>query len=119
MDGNNGNNKNNENAYEENGNNIPYHLKRTYESLTRRQRELYDDLSSHGSKLPFSIKFSEDALDKESVKYQILHNGLRKVLGIVVSLLKDRVCAENDSPSKKKARIEEYRFEKIGCILIT
>jgi hypothetical protein len=36
-----------------NGNNIPYHLKRTYESLTRRQREMYDDLSSHDVKIAF------------------------------------------------------------------
>ena len=34
-----------------NGNNIPYHLKRTYESLTRRQREIYDDLPSRGAKI--------------------------------------------------------------------
>ena len=67
---------------------------------------------SQGSKLPFSIEFSEDALDKESVEYQILSNSVKKVLGIVVGLLKDRACAEDDPPSKKKARIEEYRSKK-------
>ena len=67
---------------------------------------------SQGSKLPFSIEFSEDALDKESVEYQTLCNGMRKVLGVVVGLLKDRACAEDNPPSKKKARIEEYRSKK-------
>ncbi|GES75218.1 hypothetical protein GLOIN_2v1587390 [Rhizophagus clarus] len=45
---------------------------------------------SQGSKLPFSIEFSEDALNKESVEYQTLRNGVKKVLGVVVGLLKDR-----------------------------
>src|SRR4051794_40134093 len=67
---------------------------------------------SQGGKLPFSIEFSEDALDKESEEYQTLRNGVKKVLGVVVGLLKDRACAEDDSPSKKKARIEEYRLKK-------
>ncbi|PKY52363.1 hypothetical protein RhiirA4_22789 [Rhizophagus irregularis] len=45
-----------------------------------------------------------------SYKSLRLRNGVKKVLGVVVvSLLKDRACAEDDSPSKKKARIEEYR----------
>ena len=34
-----------------NGNNIPYHLKRTYESLTRRQREIYNDFISRDAKI--------------------------------------------------------------------
>jgi len=67
---------------------------------------------SQGGKLPLSIDFSEDALDKESIEYQTLRNGVKKVLGVVVGLLKDRACAEDDSPSKKKARIEEYRSKK-------
>jgi len=67
---------------------------------------------SQGSKLPLSIEFFEDALKKDSVEYQTLHNGVKKVLSIVVGLLKDRACAEDDSPSKKKARIEEYRSKK-------
>jgi hypothetical protein len=67
---------------------------------------------SQGSKLPFSIEFSEDALDKESEEYQTLRNGVKKALGVVVGLLKDRACAEDDSPSKKRARIEKYRSKK-------
>ncbi len=51
-------------------------------------------------------------MDKESVEYQMLRNGVKRVLGVVVGLLKDRACAEDDSPSKKKARIEEYRSRK-------
>uniref|UniRef100_U9SMZ7 SAM domain-containing protein n=1 Tax=Rhizophagus irregularis (strain DAOM 181602 / DAOM 197198 / MUCL 43194) TaxID=747089 RepID=U9SMZ7_RHIID len=81
----------------------------------KRKRDYEDDFDYlYGSKLSFSIEFSEDALDKESVEYQALRNGVKKVLGIVVGLLKDRACAEDDPPSKKKARIS---FEKIGCIL--
>ncbi|CAG8694747.1 6156_t:CDS:2, partial [Funneliformis caledonium] len=67
---------------------------------------------SQCSKLPLSIEFSEDALKKDSVEYQTLHNGVKKVLSVVVGLLKDRACAEDDSSSKKKARIEEYRSKK-------
>jgi len=48
-------------------------------------------------------------LDKESEEYQTLRNGVKKILGVVVGLLKDRAYAEDESPSKKKARIEEYR----------
>ncbi|PKK59784.1 hypothetical protein RhiirC2_762386, partial [Rhizophagus irregularis] len=46
-------------------------------------------------KLPLSIEFSEDALDKESVGYQTCE---KKVLVIIVGLLKDRACAKDDSP---------------------
>ena len=73
---------------------------------------IHSGVISQGSKLPLSIEFSEDALKKDSVEYQTLHNGVKKVLGVVVGLLKDRACAEDDSPSKKKARIEEYRSKK-------
>src|ERR1043165_9908340 len=52
---------------------------------------------SQGNKLTFSIEFSEDAFVKESVEYQTLRNGVKKVLGVVVGLLKDRACAEDDS----------------------
>ena len=54
---------------------------------------------SQGSKLPLSIEFSEDALDRESVGSQTLRNGVKKVLGVVVGL-------------KEKAKIEEYRSKK-------
>jgi hypothetical protein len=37
---------------------------------------------------------------------------VKEVLEIIVGLLKDRVCAEDESPSKKKARIEKYRSKK-------
>uniref|UniRef100_U9SPK4 Uncharacterized protein n=1 Tax=Rhizophagus irregularis (strain DAOM 181602 / DAOM 197198 / MUCL 43194) TaxID=747089 RepID=U9SPK4_RHIID len=47
-------------------------------------------------------RISEDALDKESVEYQTLRNGAKKVLGVVVGLLKDRACAEDDPPQRKR-----------------
>ncbi|GBC06028.1 hypothetical protein RclHR1_06570012 [Rhizophagus clarus] len=61
---------------------------------------------SQGSKLPLSIEFSEDALDKKSVEYQTLCNGVKKVLSVVVGIIKDRACAEEE-PDRKRAR-EEY-----------
>jgi hypothetical protein len=51
-------------------------------------------------------------LNKESAKYQTLRNGVKRVLGVVVGLLKNRACTENDSPSKKKAKIEKYHLKK-------
>ena len=68
---------------------------------------------SQASEVPVTIEFNKKALNKESEEYQTLRNdGVKKVLGVVVGLLKDRTCAEDDSPSKKKARIEEYRSKK-------
>ncbi|GBB97991.1 hypothetical protein RclHR1_03110023 [Rhizophagus clarus] len=66
---------------------------------------------SQGSKLPLSIEFSEDALDKKSPEYQTLCNGVKKVLSVVVGIIKDRACVEEE-PERKKARIEEYRSKK-------
>jgi hypothetical protein len=67
---------------------------------------------SQASELPVTIEFNKKALDKNSNAYQSLRNGVKEVLGIIVGLLKDRVCAEDDSPSKKRARIEGYRLKK-------
>ncbi|CAG8625326.1 14053_t:CDS:2 [Funneliformis mosseae] len=77
---NNENNENNENTYEENGNNIPYHLKRTYESLTRRQREIYDDFPSRDAKILYLEGLIEERKkseigsesEEESTKYFIV-----------------------------------------------
>ena len=63
---------------------------------------VYSGEISQGSKLPFSIEFSEDALNKNSVEYQTLRNGVKKILGVVVGLLRDRACAEDDSPQSKR-----------------
>lgn len=68
-------------------------------------------LISQGNKLPLSIEFSENALNKNSVEYQTLRNGVKKVLSVVVGLLNDRACAD-DSPSTKKTKIESYRSKK-------
>ncbi|PKY59755.1 hypothetical protein RhiirA4_412522 [Rhizophagus irregularis] len=66
---------------------------------------------SQGSKLPLSIDFSEDALDKKSVEYQTLCNGVKKVLSVVVGIIKDRACAEEE-PDRKRVRVEGYRTKK-------
>ncbi|CAG8818967.1 12159_t:CDS:1, partial [Gigaspora rosea] len=63
---------------------------------------------SQGSKLPYTIEFTEDALNEESEEYQILRKSVRRVLGVVVGMLKDRACVDK-SGAKKKARIEDYR----------
>ena len=69
-------------------------------------------VKSHRSEVPVTIEFNKKALNKDSEEYKTLRNGVKKVLGVVVGLLKDRACAEDDPPSKKKARIEEYRSKK-------
>ena len=63
------------------------------------------------SEIPFTIKFNKKALDKNSSAYRSLHNDVKEVLGIIVGLLKDRAFAD-DSPSKKKARIEGHYLKK-------
>ena len=42
----------------------------------------------------YSIEFTKKALDPNSEEYQSLCKSVRKVLGIIVGLLKDRACAE-------------------------
>ncbi|CAG8537230.1 14845_t:CDS:2 [Cetraspora pellucida] len=66
---------------------------------------------SKGSKMPLSIEFTDDALEEDSNEYQALYNGVKRVLGAVVGLLKDRACVKK-SPSSKQARIEGYRTKK-------
>ncbi|CAG8752310.1 188_t:CDS:1, partial [Dentiscutata heterogama] len=63
---------------------------------------------SQGSKLPYIIEFTKDALNEESEEYQILRKSIRRVLGVVVGMLKDRACVDK-SGVKKKAQIEDYR----------
>ena len=67
---------------------------------------------SQASELPVTIEFNKKALNRSSNAYQLLRSAVKEVLEIIVGLLKDRACAEDDSPSKKKARIEEYRSKK-------
>jgi hypothetical protein len=66
------------------------------------------------SELPLAIKFNKKAkaLVKDSEKYKTLHSGVKKVLDMVVGMLIDRVSAKDESSSKKKARVEEYRSKK-------
>ncbi|RIA81166.1 hypothetical protein C1645_837420 [Glomus cerebriforme] len=49
---------------------------------------VYSGKISQGSKLPLSIKFSKDALNKDSEEYQSLRNGMKKMLGVLIGLLK-------------------------------
>ncbi|CAG8814494.1 21246_t:CDS:2 [Gigaspora margarita] len=65
---------------------------------------------SQGSKSPYTIKFTENVLNEKSEKYQILRKSVKRVLGIIVDLLTDRVCADK-SGMKKKARIENYYYK--------
>ncbi|GBB97128.1 hypothetical protein RclHR1_02920013 [Rhizophagus clarus] len=59
----------------------------------------------------FDIEFTEESLVEGSEEYQTLRKGVRKVLGIIVGLLKDKACAEEE-PERKRARIEDYRYKK-------
>jgi hypothetical protein len=60
-----------------------------------------------GSKLPFTIEFTDDALKEESKEQQALCESVKRVLGVVVRLLKNRACL-GDEPDRKRARIEGY-----------
>ncbi|PKY59410.1 hypothetical protein RhiirA4_482132 [Rhizophagus irregularis] len=67
---------------------------------------------SQASELPLAIEFNKKALVKDSEEYKTLHSGVKKVLGMVVGMLIDKASAEDESPSKKKARVEGYRSKK-------
>jgi hypothetical protein len=64
-----------------------------------------------GSKLPHTIEFTDDALKENSEEYHTLCKGVKKVLGVIVGLLNDRACVE-DEPDRKRAKIEKYRSKK-------
>jgi hypothetical protein len=66
---------------------------------------------SKASDTAYSIEFTKKALDPNSEEYQSLCKSVRKVLGIIVGLLKDRACAEEE-PERKRVRIEGYRSKK-------
>ena len=66
-----------------------------------------DEISQAGG-VRVAIEFNENALDKNSNAYRSCERGF----GNNRWLLKDRACAEDDSPLKKKARTEEYRSKK-------
>jgi hypothetical protein len=63
---------------------------------------------SKASDTAYSIEFTKKALDPNSEEYQSLCKSVRKVLGIIVGLLKDRACAEEE-PERKRVRIEGNR----------
>ena len=66
---------------------------------------------SKASDTALTIEFTKKALEKNSEEYHALRKNVKKVLGVVVGLLKDRACVEK-SPAKKRARVEEYRAKK-------
>jgi hypothetical protein len=66
---------------------------------------------SQASELPLAIEFNKKALVKESEEYQTLCNGVKKVLEMVVGMIIDRACAEEE-PDRKRARIEGHRSKK-------
>jgi len=66
---------------------------------------------SQASEIPYSIEFNKKALEENSEEYQTLYKGVKKVLGIIVGLLKDRACVEK-SPATKRTRVEGYRAKK-------
>jgi len=57
------------------------------------------------------IEFTKKALDPNFDSYKALYNSVKEVLGIIVALLKDRACVE-DEPDRKRVRIEGYRTKK-------
>ena len=56
-------------------------------------------------------------LTKSAVKEnpELFRNNVKKVIGIIVGLLKDRISVDS-SPTSKRARIEK-KYRKIICIL--
>ena len=67
---------------------------------------------SQASELLLAIEFNKKALVKDFEEYKTLHSDVKKVLGMVVGMLVDRASAKDESPSKKKARVEGYRSKK-------
>ena len=66
---------------------------------------------SKASDTAYSIEFTKKALNQNSNSYKSLCNSMKEVLGIIVGLLKDRACAEEE-PDRKRARIEGYCLKK-------
>ena len=54
---------------------------------------------------------TKKALVPNSNSYKSLCNSVKEVLGIIMGLLKDRACAEEE-PDRKRARIERYHLKK-------
>jgi hypothetical protein len=66
---------------------------------------------SKASDTAYSIEFTKKALDPNSNFYKSLCNSVKEVLAVIVGLLKDRACAEEE-PERKRVRIEGYRSKK-------
>ena len=66
---------------------------------------------SQASELPLAIEFNKKALVKESKEHKALQDDVKKVLEMVVGMVIDRACAEEE-PDRKRTRIEGYRSKK-------
>ena len=66
---------------------------------------------SQASELPLAIEFNKKALYKDSEEYQMLRSGVKKVLEMVIGMIIDRACAEEE-PDRKRVRIEGYWSKK-------
>ena len=66
---------------------------------------------AQASDTALTIEFTKKALEKNSEEYEALCKGVKKVLGVIVGLLKDRACV-GKSPATKRARVEGYRAKK-------
>src|SRR5581483_1746797 len=64
-----------------------------------------------GNKLPYKIELTDDALVIDSVEYHSLCKDVKKILGIIVGLLKDRACVD-DSPEAKRIKVDSYLLKK-------
>src|SRR6185369_15385185 len=73
---------------------------------------------AQASDTALTIEFTKKALEKNSEEYKALYKGVKKVLGVIVGLLKDRACVEK-SPATKRARVERYNDVLITHFCIT
>ena len=62
-------------------------------------------------KLPYKIELTDDALVIDSVEYYSLCKDVKKILGIIVGLLKDRACVDNSSEAKR-IKVDSYLLKK-------
>ena len=66
-----------------------------------------------GCKLPYTIKFTDDALVKNSKDYYKLCEEVKEILEIIVGLIKDRVSCVGEEPDRKKNKIDSYHSRTI------
>ncbi|CAG8509478.1 1131_t:CDS:2, partial [Ambispora leptoticha] len=90
---------------------VDYEIKKSENLIYVTKDKVHPGEISQASEILYSIEFNKKALEKNSEKYQVLCKGVKKILGIIVGLLKDRACVEK-SPDTKRARVEGYHAKK-------